>query len=445
MNRHLGNRSTGLVVILLPVLLMTTVTWAEEDPSAIEALKRVEAVLTRDESASGKPVIGVQLRGEEVPDPLFPRESPFYGKDNTDATVNALLKLRKLRWLDARSSCITNDVLSQFAKRGGWEHLEELDLSHNAVTDEIATSLGNLKSLTRIRLIGTRITAKGIADIAKQGRWTEIWWNGSVTKDVTKALASNGRLKRLVLMNCIFDVQAVAELSRLNRLEVLVLSRARVKEVKGNKHDELIEQWQRFHKELRDLLKSQQNLRALSLRNVTLPYGWLRDGLIDSPSITTLEAIDLVGHDNLDRPDLDLFAKMTKLKAASLEIKTARLISDNAATWKELGQLLHRIETLELVGRRGSFRDLKDVPYAKNLRHLRLWQVALKNAPEEVNRIWPNLQLIEIVGDLYVEKTTEETLKRAFSKLKIRKLSRFDEEPQELILGKLAAAKQSSK
>jgi hypothetical protein len=162
-----------------------------------------------------------------------------------------------------------------------------------------------------------------------------------VTEEVAEALASNARLRCLVLLNCIFNEQAAAKLSRLNKLEVLVLSRARVK---GNKQE-----WLKFCEGLRNLLKSQQNLRTLSLRNVTFPYGWLRDGLLNSPSISTLEALDLVGHDNLDDRDQVLFAKMTKLQAISLDIETAHRISDRAATLERIELLARR--TLERTGR----------------------------------------------------------------------------------------------
>jgi hypothetical protein len=92
-------------------------------------------------------------------------------------------------------------------------------------------------------------------------------------------------------------------------------------------------------------------------------------------------------------------------------------------TWTEWGQVIDRIEVLEV---RGPQVDLRDIPASKNLQRLRIHRGSLKNAGDEPEKRWPQLRVIELGRDCHVEKATRERLIRRLPGLAVRGLTGND-------------------
>ena len=134
---------------------------------AIAAIKRVGGKIIVDNTARGKPVIGVDFRRNKIIDSDLKYLQTFtelkkldlYDTGITDAALAHLASLTRLELLEINSPKVTDAGLKHLH---GLTNLKELYLYGTSVTD---AGMENLAKMTRLRVLdvsATEVTAAGV-------------------------------------------------------------------------------------------------------------------------------------------------------------------------------------------------------------------------------------------------------------------------------------------
>jgi hypothetical protein len=143
------HRSLTAAALLLALAPWTVVCLRadEAEDKAVKAIKKLHAIITRDEKAKDKPIVSVDLRATQV----------------TDAGLKHLAGLKQLRTLLLFGPEVTDAGLKHLA---GLKQLRELDLSGTKVTDAGLKHLARLKQLQELGLGYTKVTDAGLKELA---------------------------------------------------------------------------------------------------------------------------------------------------------------------------------------------------------------------------------------------------------------------------------------
>ena len=143
--------SGALLAIAFALLLAGRLSAGDDDAKAEKSIKAIGGKVVRDDKATGKPVIVVDLTNTKV----------------TDAGLKELelAGLKSLQTLSLSGTGVTDAGLKELA---GFESLQTLDLSLTGVTGAGLKELAGLKSLQTLMLISTAgVTDAGVAELQK--------------------------------------------------------------------------------------------------------------------------------------------------------------------------------------------------------------------------------------------------------------------------------------
>ena len=150
-NHRTVSVSGALLAIAFVLLLAGRLSAGDDDTKAEESIKAIGGKVVRDDKATGKPVIVVDLTNTKV----------------TDAGLKELelAELTTLQTLSLSGPKVTDAGLKELA---GLKTLQSLGLVQTKVTDAGLKELAGLKSLQTLRLIATaRVTDAGVAELQK--------------------------------------------------------------------------------------------------------------------------------------------------------------------------------------------------------------------------------------------------------------------------------------
>jgi hypothetical protein len=114
--RQGATTGAALALALLAVVTGTGLHAGEATDKAVKAIEKLGGTVTRDDKATGKPIVGVDLDRTQV----------------TDAGLKMLAGLKQLQKLNLDHTRVTDTGLKELA---GLKHLEVLVLSGTKVTD----------------------------------------------------------------------------------------------------------------------------------------------------------------------------------------------------------------------------------------------------------------------------------------------------------------------
>jgi hypothetical protein len=142
-----------------------------EDP-AVNAVQRLErkGMVTRDEEAPAKPVIGVKIVNQELGNDDLKalaalkgvRELDISGTPVTDVGLKELKELTGLQMLNLSSTKISDSGLRELKE---FKNLQKLYLANTLVTDAGLKDLNELSTLQTLDLTATKITDSGLKEL----------------------------------------------------------------------------------------------------------------------------------------------------------------------------------------------------------------------------------------------------------------------------------------
>jgi Leucine Rich repeat len=158
--------------VLASVFLVTAVRAHEIEEKAIKEIERLGGKVIRNETAEGKPVVGVDFFSLPVSDADLKHLAKFPGlkelylgsTDVTDAGIKELGALKELDTLYLSSTKVTDTALKDLARL---KNLKTLMLSFTGVTDTGLQELAGLKQLEVVSLFRTDVTDSGVNELMK--------------------------------------------------------------------------------------------------------------------------------------------------------------------------------------------------------------------------------------------------------------------------------------
>jgi hypothetical protein len=143
----------------------------QREEAAVQALEKLGATITRDDTQPGKPVVEVGLTGDQR---------------LKDAAVKELHELKALQKLNL---CLMGVTASDLKELRGLKRLQKLNLGANGVTDAGLKELRELKGLQTLILSKTGVTDAGLKDLREL--------KGLETLDLSNNVVTDAGLKEL--------------------------------------------------------------------------------------------------------------------------------------------------------------------------------------------------------------------------------------------------------
>jgi hypothetical protein len=203
-------RCLGLTIGLVGMLTSAALFADQAENQSIKAVEKLGGVISRDDKARGKPIVGVDLGATEV----------------TDAALKELAGLRQLRKLSLASTQVTDAGLKAVARL---RTLQTLDLGGTKITGATLKDLAALKRLQKLDLISTQVTDAGLKGLAALKQLQTLTLDSTPLTDAgLKTLAELRLLRTLSLNSTEISDAGLKELVKLKRLQTLSLKETQV-------------------------------------------------------------------------------------------------------------------------------------------------------------------------------------------------------------------------